>query len=185
MQPIISGVPPLHVDAGEHFIQRLVISIAATAGRIRLLPFTVHIPEGQRDKQLSNKLRSELPGILNWALKGCLAWQQLGLVEPSVVKLATTEYVEEQDLIGGFLEDHCETGPGFRAYNGEVYAQFCIWCEATGRRAFTLSRLSNKLAERGFPRFRDKARGRGFEGLRLCRGVVADTNAVPRNQESR
>jgi putative DNA primase/helicase len=42
--------------------------------RIRLIPFTVTIPEPERDKGLEEKLRAELPGILRWAVEGCLAW---------------------------------------------------------------------------------------------------------------
>lgn len=47
--------------------------------RIRLLPLTVTIPEAERDKRLAEKLRTELPGILRWAVEGCLAWQLEGL----------------------------------------------------------------------------------------------------------
>src|SRR4029077_1878469 len=43
--------------------------------RIRLVPFNVTIPDADQDKELPNKLRCELPGILAWALKGCLEWQ--------------------------------------------------------------------------------------------------------------
>ena len=38
--------------------------------RIKLIPFTVIIPDDQQDKELLNKLLAELPGILNWALAG-------------------------------------------------------------------------------------------------------------------
>jgi P4 family phage/plasmid primase-like protien len=38
--------------------------------RILLVPFPTTIPREQRDKKLPDKLRAELPGILNWALEG-------------------------------------------------------------------------------------------------------------------
>ena len=41
--------------------------------RIRLVPFTVTIPEQERDPRLTQKLAEELPGILAWAVRGCLA----------------------------------------------------------------------------------------------------------------
>ena len=53
--------------------------------RIILIPFDVTIPPEQRDKKLAEKLCKELPGILNWAIKGCLEWQEHGLVPPSAV----------------------------------------------------------------------------------------------------
>src|SRR5262249_13180590 len=51
--------------------------------RIRLLPFTATIPADEQDKRLMEKLQAELPGILRWAVEGCLAWQcEDGLTPP-------------------------------------------------------------------------------------------------------
>ena len=47
--------------------------------RIRLIPFTVTIPKEEIDTRLPEKLLEELPGILNWAVEGCLKWQQEGV----------------------------------------------------------------------------------------------------------
>jgi P4 family phage/plasmid primase-like protien len=42
--------------------------------RIKLVPFDVVIPKGEQDSRLPKKLRAELPGILAWAVHGCLEW---------------------------------------------------------------------------------------------------------------
>lgn len=42
--------------------------------RVRLVPFEVTVPEGEQDRDLPEKLRAELPGILNWAIEGCHEW---------------------------------------------------------------------------------------------------------------
>jgi len=47
--------------------------------RIRLIPFNVTIPPEEQDKNLTEKLEAELPGILAWAVEGCLAWQKEGM----------------------------------------------------------------------------------------------------------
>ena len=44
--------------------------------RLHLVPFEVQIPEAEWDRSLADKLRTELPGILLWAVQGCLDWQQ-------------------------------------------------------------------------------------------------------------
>ncbi len=44
--------------------------------RIKTVPFDVTIPKGERDPALLAKLRDELPGILRWAVEGCLLWQR-------------------------------------------------------------------------------------------------------------
>ena len=38
--------------------------------RVRLIPFTVQIPDASRDLHLPDKLATELPGVLQWALEG-------------------------------------------------------------------------------------------------------------------
>jgi len=40
--------------------------------RIKLIPFTVTIPEDKKDKQLPAKLREELPGICHGQLRAAL-----------------------------------------------------------------------------------------------------------------
>src|SRR5918993_1150660 len=50
--------------------------------------------EEEHDKDLVEKLKGELPGILNWALEGCAAWQAQGLNPPLLVTEATRNYRE-------------------------------------------------------------------------------------------
>ena len=47
--------------------------------RVRCIPFEVVIPDAEQDKTLLDRLRMEFPGILNWLIQGCLAWQRDGL----------------------------------------------------------------------------------------------------------
>ena len=90
--------------------------------RLRLVPFTVRIPDERKDTALAGKLLAELPGILNWALAGCLEWQRRGLVAPECVRTATEDYRHEEDVVGQFLEDCTEpqTGEGVRNGAGTV-----------------------------------------------------------------
>ena len=79
--------------------------------RIRLIPFLVQIPKQDRDKQLETKLRAELPGILAWTVRGCLAWQRDdSLGEPAAVVEATQGYRDEMDDVGRFLTEVCLLG---------------------------------------------------------------------------
>ena len=67
--------------------------------RIKTVPFTVTIPESERDKTLPEKLLAELPGILNWAIQGCLEWQREDLGTPDEVTEATNEYRHDMDSL--------------------------------------------------------------------------------------
>lgn len=75
--------------------------------RVKLIPFDVTIPEGERDQNLSATLRGEFAGILNWAIQGCMEWQQGGLGTPAEVTEATNTYRNEQDSISAFIEARC------------------------------------------------------------------------------
>jgi putative DNA primase/helicase len=79
----------------------------ATWRRIKLIPFNETIPDEEVDKTLPAKLLAELPGILNWAIEGCLEWQEQGLDEPEEVTQATEAYREESDILGQFITDCC------------------------------------------------------------------------------
>jgi putative DNA primase/helicase len=73
--------------------------------RIHLIPFTVKIPEHERDKSLPEKLKAEAPGILAWMMDGCSLWQKEGLNPPAAVRDATAEYLESEDSLGLWLNE--------------------------------------------------------------------------------
>lgn len=95
--------------------------------RIRLIPFEHHISGDQIDRELPAKLKAELPGILNWAIAGCLAWQQDGLGEAAAVTDATEDYRDEEDEIGEFIDDMCVLGG--QETKSNLYAVFYEWCK--------------------------------------------------------
>ena len=134
--------------------------------RIRLIPFTVTIPSEERDKQLLEKLRGELPGILAWAVRGCLDWQREGLGEPKAVSTATAEYRREMDVMADFVDECCVLGENQTEDTGLLYAKFKEWSDQNGEGFLTQKKLGAQLRERGFEA--GKKRGnRCWVGLRL------------------
>lgn len=119
--------------------------------RIRLIPFTVEIPQEQQDRELPEKLKAELPGILNWFLAGCLQWRYGGLAAPQAVVDATEDYRSEMDTLGGFLQDHCILTPGAEVMAAELFKKYLVWAEASGEK-YPLNKITfgMKLRERGF-----------------------------------
>jgi putative DNA primase/helicase len=91
----------------------------------------VQIPDEEKDLKLLEKLLQELPGILNWAIKGCLEWQKTGLGTPRAVLDATAEYQEEEDELGEFIAERCTLGKG-QAERSELYSEYKDWAEAGG-----------------------------------------------------
>jgi putative DNA primase/helicase len=97
--------------------------------RIHLIPFAVTIPPKERDPNLFEKLRAELPGILNWALSGCLDWQKQRLDPPPAVVDAVAEYKEDMDLLGQWLAECCELGSEFTISGAAAYFSYAIWAK--------------------------------------------------------
>lgn len=132
--------------------------------RIRLVPFTETIPDSEQDRQLPDKLHAELPGILAWAVAGCLQWQTRGLDTPTAVSEAVAEYRRAEDWLQRFIEDRQLTfGDGniATAKLTELYRQWCV---------------ENQERPLGAKAFAAKLRARGAEPgrtgqLRIWRGI--------------
>jgi P4 family phage/plasmid primase-like protien len=134
--------------------------------RFRVIPFEVTIPEAERDPALPEKLRAELPGILNWAISGCLDWQQGGLRPPAKVSNATKAYRAEMDVVAQFIEDCCVEEPMAEETVKALYDSFTDWCRLNGEQATGQRTFSQRLQERRHSACRiGKARKR--RGIRL------------------
>jgi len=125
--------------------------------RIRLIPFTVTIPDDKQDKDLPDKLKKELPGILAWAVEGCLRWQAEGLGYPDEVKAATEEYKAEMDVLADYIAEYCVVSSAAKAQATALYNSYREWAEGSGEKPFSQKLFGTMLSERGF----DKRRGTG------------------------
>lgn len=132
--------------------------------RIRQVPFEETIPENECDRDLPAKLRSELPGIVAWAVRGYLEWRRDGLAPPREVTEATEAYRKSQDRAGAFLAEACRVEPGERCTSAELYTAYSAWCSAEGEKVWTNTAFGTALRERGFTPRRTN-RGKGWEGV--------------------
>jgi putative DNA primase/helicase len=117
--------------------------------RIRLVPWIITIPESERDTNLPSKLRAELPGILAWAVRGCMAWQSNGLDEPAAVKLATSKYREESDTLGEFFRLRAVFEAGATIARKDLREAYQAHCQENGAEPFGAKRFAGRLREGG------------------------------------
>jgi putative DNA primase/helicase len=125
--------------------------------RLRLIPFTVTIPEDKQDRQLTEKLVAEWPGILAWAVRGCLAWQahQCDLEFPEQVQAATEEYRGDSDHVVDFISERCvdwRANPEqkMRTPKERLYLAYCAWCRDVGEDVLIRNAFNSRLRSHGF-----------------------------------
>lgn len=127
--------------------------------RIHLIPFEVTIDEDRQDKDLVKKLKSEYAGILNWAISGFRDWRlDGGLKKPSCMVGAIDEYKKEQDVLGQFIEDCCSIGPLEKVGSTDLYNAYVSWTKENGEYCLSQRIFSQRIAERGFKKFKSEGR---------------------------
>lgn len=125
--------------------------------RLCLVPFSVTIPEAERDPNLPEKFKVELSGILNWAIAGCIAWQKQGLSEPGDVRASTQAYVDEMDPTEPFLSECCEVDPVPSRSNRmtpamELRSAYIRFCEENGETPVRQKTFGSFLTDKGYIR---------------------------------
>jgi len=123
--------------------------------RLHLIPFNMSFVEAptqpherRRDPDLLRRFtKVEDQGILAWAVRGCLEWQEHGLIPPRAVKATTQEYVEEEDYLKDFLSE--ETTPGEewnRAF--DVYQRYRGWALDRGMVVKSMTAFGNDITRK-------------------------------------
>jgi putative DNA primase/helicase len=141
-------------------------SDAALWRRILLVPFHVTIPEEEQDKQLTEKLRAEAPGILRWLVDGHRDWHARGLQVPPSIRQQTAEYRASEDIVGRFIKERCAVGPGYKVQGGKLYEAFKRWCLSQGEDPVRGREFSEELKGRGYSKKRTAA-GMVYSGIGL------------------
>ena len=137
--------------------------------RLILIPFNVKFAKKDRDAKLKERLRQELPGILNWAIEGCIKWQAEGLKTPGLIQEAINEYKSEMDTVQQWIDDcwenHRSTDSEIKST--ELYTSYKYWREQNGEYyQMSQKKLAMKLHERGIKTKRTSL-GKYYLGITL------------------
>jgi putative DNA primase/helicase len=138
--------------------------------RIKLVPWTVEIPDDEKDKTLLEKLKTELPGILNWAIRGCLDWQEYGLAEPKEVKDATELYQAEQDSVAGFIRECCFVHRDAKAKASKLFEAYQSW---SGDKLMKPHDFGQRLRDKGYQSKRGRGGSYFYHGIALTETETA------------
>jgi putative DNA primase/helicase len=107
----------------------------ALAGRFIILVMTKSF-FGKEDPALTNKLLTELPGILNWSIEGYRRLRQRGYFVQPKSSLAAAEDIEMLAApVKAFVRDCCLVAPGLRYITDNTWEDWKVWSEDQGLNA--------------------------------------------------
>jgi putative DNA primase/helicase len=133
MLPDWTGNLPARIMMLTNELPRLADSSGALASRFLILRLTNSF-YGKEDKELTDKLLLELPGILLWAIEG---WRRLHNQGRFTEPAASIEAVRELDELGSpitaFVRDRCTIAPAKAVYVDDLYDAWKSWCAEPGR----------------------------------------------------
>ena len=138
--------------------------------RLHVVPWTISFTPDQQDKALSAKLQLELPGVLAWAVAGCLEWQRIGMADPPEVTDATAEYRLNSDVVGDFFRLRLVFEPEGRMTAKALRTAYETWCEELGHAPVGARRLAQRLRSHGVKPVNIRVDGRfanGWAGVRM------------------
>jgi putative DNA primase/helicase len=172
--------PTFKIFLSTNYKPRIVGNDDAIWDRLRLVPFLIRIPEEERRPmdEMLEEFEQELPGILQWAVDGCLDWQRHGMGEPPEVRMATADYRDEQDTLGDFLAECCTLHRDARVSSHDLYDEYKRWATDAGERVLSHKRFSQWMEHRGTQHGFQKQHTRGgkmWVGVGLAFALASGT----------
>lgn len=147
--------PQFKIFLGTNFLPRAQQHDDALWDRMKRIPFRVQIPVNDRDYDLEDTLQTELPGILAWAVQGCLAWLKAKrLMQPETVTAATAAYRDSMDPLAPFLDECCRVGDQetVKTKATRLASAYQSWCKRTNETPMDNRRFIANLEQKGFVR---------------------------------
>lgn len=118
---------------GQAVLPKLSDSSGALPGRMILLRLTQSW-YGREDTALTDRLLTELPSILLWAIEGWRRLRERGRFEqPDAGKGMIGELADLASPVGAFVRERCRVAPGAYIERAALFDAWKRWCEEQGR----------------------------------------------------
>lgn len=144
--------------------------------RFIIIPFDKQIPIHEIDRDLTNKLKRELPAIMRWCVDGFLEWQRIGLAEPAIIKEQREEYRVEMDSISTFIEECCEVDYKFKIAAGELFNAYDNWAKRNNQHRMTNVKFATEVLKK-YERTTIKGK-RYYRGLKIAEDSQYNPNVI-------
>ncbi|MHC4495138.1 MAG: DNA primase family protein [Planctomycetota bacterium] len=148
----ISAVPTSKIMIATNSLPRFNDRTEGVWRRMLYVPFDKTIAEESQIKHLADLLKEELPGILNWGLKGLRLLNGAGSFKvPEANKELIEQYRRDSDPARAFLLENYTTSPnGEDIACGDLYQEYNAFCEENGCRPMN-NRTFGQQVRRIFP----------------------------------
>lgn len=157
-----SGKLPTRFAILSNELPKFRDSSGAIANRLLILQMTNSFL-GREDRTLDNRLRAELPGILNWALEGLDRLNANGkFTVPGSSEDAANLMMDLASPMSAFVRDCCVREPKAEVYRDDLYQAWQSWADDNGHKAGSKSTFGRDLRS-VVPELRDFKRGTGAQ----------------------
>ena len=136
-----------------------------------IVPFNVTIKESERDPLLANSIiRTEMPGVLNWALEGLLRLQKRGAFEvtlPVAMQNILSDAKRESNSVQAWFEENdIVASHSLQSTKDEIYEHYREWCSRNGMASMASPRFWQTI--RGIVSLDEVRRREGSQQVRYC-----------------
>lgn len=141
--------------------------------RIKKIDFNNNVEESKIDKNLTEKLKAELPQILGYyALQGCIEWQANGLQEPDYIKKSVEEFRYESNSILNYASQFLIEDPTSQISSGDIFVSYMKWARSVNENtSFTQTKFGLELKKAINLLYPTAIKLRGKSGKVVFKGV--------------
>lgn len=142
-------IPKCKIVLAANIFPKITDHSSAFYKRLILLPCDRIFEENEKDRFLAQKLKAELPGILNWAMEGLRRLKTRGRFEQyDFMKDAVQELEDENNPSNIFFEEHIEIDMASYVEKGDLYDKYKQWAERTKNYTLSSARFSSVVFKR-------------------------------------
>jgi putative DNA primase/helicase len=146
-----------------------------------IVPFNVTIKESERDPLLANRIiRTEMPGVLNWALEGLLRLQKRGAFEvtlPVAMQNILSDAKRESNSVQAWFEENdIVASHSLQSTKDEIYENYREWCSRNGMASMASPRFWQTI--RGIVSLDEVRRREGSQQVRYCNLLLPNSRQI-------
>lgn len=138
----------------------------AMGRRVVPLPFNATFRGKYGDVKLEEKLAAELAGILNWFVRGAIAYSKSGLTRPMAVKRTLRRIQLRADSVQWWLKERCDVEANTQIGASDAYAAYREFALEQSLIPLNIKQFSARLIDKGYEHRRRK-QGVVYLGVRL------------------